>query len=128
MNNLEIALPGTILLLSFLLKLFVDRTATVPDFISAIFELPVDVAFLATSLIAAFTLSLSDKAKIGEGLISFVIYVVGAVLIVVLWRRSLRSFLSDKIWISFLLTGFGYLLCVYGLVYAVNLVTSGGRP
>lgn len=128
MNVLEIALPGTILLLSFLLKLFIDRTATVPDFISSIFELPVDVAFLATSLVAAFTLSMSDKVRVGEGLVSFVIYVVGSIFIVVFWRRSHRLFLSDKIWSSFFITVLGYILCGYGLVHAISIVTGGGQP
>ena len=67
MSALEIWLPGCILVLAFVLKLFVDRVAGVPDFIAALIELPVDIAFLAISLVAAFTISPSTSPTVPSG-------------------------------------------------------------
>ncbi len=122
MNPLEIALPGSILVLAFVLKLFVDRTATVPDLIAALFELPIDVAFLAIALVAAFTIS--EPSRAAEGLISFIIYVVGAVLVVFLGRRSHSLFFADRHWPMVGLTSVGYGLSGYALVHAVGLVSG----
>ncbi len=125
MNALEILLPGAILVLAFVFKLFVDRIATAPDFIKALLELPVDIAFLAISLVAAFTIS--NRSRAAEGLFAFVIYVVVAVLAVVLWRRSLSLFDADNHWSLAGVAILGYCICVFGLIYAVKLVT-GAAP
>jgi hypothetical protein len=122
MSALEIWLPGCILVLAFVLKLFVDRVAGVPDFIAALIELPVDIAFLAISLVAAFTIS--DQSHTSKGLIAFVIYVVGAVIVVFLWRRSQSLFVADQHLPSAGVAILGYVLCINGLIYAVGLVSG----
>lgn len=119
-KGLEVALPGIILLMAFLLKLFIDRTAKLPDVIAAILELPVDVAFLATTLVAAFTISTKDAAA--NGLVAFAVYVIGAILIVVLWRRSHRSFEADAHLTSIVLAIASYIVCAIGLVNAISMI------
>lgn len=122
MTLLEVTLPGLILFLAFVLKLVVDRTAGIPELIAAILELPVDVAFLATTLIAAFTLATKSPAE--NGLIDFVFYIVGSILVVVLWRRSARCFLAEQHLLTAGLSVPSYALSAYGLVHAVGLISG----
>lgn len=121
---IEIGLPGTILGVKFLLKLFVDRTATVVDCVSAVIALPVDVLFLAVSLIAGFTLADPQHAK--EGLLLFDIFLGLAVLTVVLWRRADSLFVSDRlVWTAVVaLLNFG--ISVSALFIAVGHLTVTG--
>ena len=123
MGILEIALPASLLALAFLLKLLIDRTATLPYFIQAILELPVDIAFLATSFIVAFTISTPEMVK--EGLFAFAIYIICSVIVVLLWRRSVRLFESEYLKTSFALATVNYMICITGLVLGVAFVTGG---
>lgn len=118
----QIILPAIILLMAFLLKLFIDRTASVADVCLSLLELPVDIAFLAMSLIAGFTIANPDQAS--KGLITFAAYVVVAVLVVVFWRRSRRYFTTDKNFIAVFLGVLNTFVCVAGLVYAVWLLSG----
>jgi hypothetical protein len=122
MASVQIGLPAAILLMAFLLKLFIDRTASNPDIIQALLELPVDVTFLAISLIAGFTIS--TPSRIQDGLLHFVIYLAGAILIVVLWRRSIRYFDSKRIFPTTIISILNFFLCIYGLLKAINLLTE----
>lgn len=91
---IEIALPGVLLLAKFLLKLVVDRSATLPDFISAILALPVDIVFLSASLLAGYVIS--SPANVKEGLILFIGCICLSLVIVFLWRRSDGLFAKDR--------------------------------
>lgn len=117
-------LPGAILFLAFILKLFIDRTVTLPDFIFAVFELPVDIAFLATTFVAAFIIT--NDGDVSSGVLSFIGYIIGSVFVVVLWRRSRLFFEHDKLLISGLVAASSYLMCGFGLIYAVGLLAGNG--
>ena len=109
MNHLEIILPGILLLIAFLLKLVVDRSLDVPNTIQAVCELPVDILFLALSFVVAHTIA--NKNNINEGLVFCYIGLAFAIVVIVLWRKSLNYFLVDnKIWI---------------LLFFINLCISG---
>ena len=101
MNQLEIILPIALLALEFVLKLFIDRSATLPVLIRSVLELPVDISFLATSLIVAFTILSPSNSE--EGLVRFVIYLIGTVLVIFGWRRSVAFFEQDHRWRAALL-------------------------
>ena len=120
MQSLEIALPVALLVLSFCLKLLIDRTATLPFFIEAVLELPVDIAFLATSLVIAFTIGTPGMVK--EGLFAFTLYVIGSIVVVLLWRRSRGFFEKEKLILSLLLAIVNYGISVAALVYSIGLV------
>jgi hypothetical protein len=117
----DILLPAIIVLMAFLLKLFVDRTASAADIFMSLLELPVDIAFLAISFVAGFTIA--NRTAASEGLTLFAVYVVVSVLVVVLWRRSRRAFTADKHLAAALLFVVNALVCVSGLVHAVRLLT-----
>jgi FtsH-binding integral membrane protein len=90
MNSLDVLLPLGLLVLAFLLKLFVDQSADVPRTIEALYSVPIDVVFLATSFAVAFTLSSPSGA--GRGLLHVLGFIIAAVVVVFLWRRSRRLF------------------------------------
>ena len=52
-----IALPAALLFVAYLLRLLVDHQVSLADLIEATIELPVEIAFLATSFVVAFTIS-----------------------------------------------------------------------
>lgn len=120
MDSLEIALPVTLLVLAFLLKLLIDRASTAPIFIQSLLELPVDIAFLAMSFVIAYTINAGDK--VGEGLLLFLIYIVSSIVIVFFWRRANSSFESNNFLITGLLTSINYFGSILGIYIAVNLI------
>jgi drug/metabolite transporter (DMT)-like permease len=121
---IEIVLPGSLLLAKFALKLFVDRSATFPDVISALLALPVDIVFLAASLLAGHAIADDDNPKTALGL--FVGCIVAAIFIVVFWRRSDDLFSKDKYITTVLFAALNYCISVFLLYVAVNLLEPGG--
>ncbi len=122
MSHLEIWLPSIILILAFALKLVVDRKAELPDFFIALLEFPVDVAFLAITLIAAYAIATGDHA--GEAIFLFAVYIVGSLFIVFLWRRSHGLFIENRHFSSFCTGTVEYVVSATGLVYAIDLLTE----
>ncbi len=94
MTFIDVALPGTILSVKVLLKLFVDRSVTSADCVGAILALPVDVVFLAVSLITGVAIASPDQTK--AGFLIFGLCVAVAILTVVLWRRSDSLFVRNR--------------------------------
>lgn len=120
MSSLEIALPATLLVLAFLLKLMIDRSSTAPLLIQSLIELPVDIAFLAMSFLIAYTINAGEK--VSEGLLLFLIYIVCSILIVFFWRRSSAMFDDDKLVVTGVLTSINYAASISGIYIAINLV------
>jgi hypothetical protein len=119
---LKVLLPGSLLLMAFLLKLFLDRKAEVPDIIRAVLELPVDVVFLSLSFVVGFILDNPSQAT-AAAFIAFC-YVGAAIVIVLFWRRSERNFLSDRFWWTFVFAAANYVLCISALVFGVQLISG----
>jgi hypothetical protein len=119
-----IGLPAIILLLSFFLKLAVDRTPDLPEFVVSLCEFPVDIAFLATSLVAAFTIG--HPNYIEKGLLSFGLYILAAAVVVLCWRRSVRYFESERPFCMFFAAAASYLISGYILGHAIALLTPAG--
>ncbi len=115
MEHLEIVLPITILLLAFILKLAIDRNVEVPNLIQAICELPVDMIFLSISFLIAFTISKPNDPS--EGLFYTISFIVCAVIVVILWRKSIKLFeIKKHLWV--------YLLCINMLISVLALFQS----
>lgn len=122
MNALEVIMPMIVLGLAFALKLFIDRTASIPDTISSTLELPVDITFLSISLIVGFTIAPSGETK--EGLAWFALYVLVAIFIVFIWRRSVKCFESNSHKSAFWLGALNYLISITAIVHSIKLVTG----
>ncbi len=117
----EIILPGILLVLAFFLKLSIDREVDIPSSIYAMLELPVDVAFLATSFIAAFTISATQPDS-EKGFVYFICYVLLAGLAIFLWRKSSRQFDAGNHGSAIGISVINYLICSACLVRAIQLV------
>ncbi len=123
MTLLEVIMPVLVLGLSFMLKLFIDRSTTAPDAIVSTLELPVDIIFLSISLIVGFIIAPSGDAK--SGLAWFAFYIFAAIFIVFLWRRSIKSFDSGSQKTVICLAGVNYFLAITALVNSIRLITGG---
>ena len=120
---IEIALPGALLLAKFLLKLIVDRSATLPDFISAILALPVDIVFLSASLLAGYAISSPHNVK--EGLVLFIGCICLSLVIVFIWRRSDGQFTRDRYLAAATLGLLNVAAATATLVYSLSLLAAG---
>jgi len=119
MEHLEIILPITILVLAFILKLAIDRNVEVPNLIQAICELPVDMIFLSISFLIAFTISKPKDPS--EGLFYTISFIVLAVVIVILWRKSLMLFeTKNHLWILLLIINL--FISVFSLLQSVDIL------
>lgn len=118
---LDIALPGILLLTKFFVKLVIDKTATLPEFISATLALPVDIVFLAASLFAGYAIAAPSK----DGTTMFAGCLFLSLFIVFLWRRSESQFMKDRYWRVVCLGTLNIALSASMLIVALNLLASG---
>lgn len=121
MNYLDIILPVALLLLSFLLKLLIDRSIDLPIAVRAICELPVDMIFLSISFLVALLISHNiDKAI---GLLYLIVYLIISIVIIVLWRRTTLIYDGGRsnYWILTLMINIFITVCC--LLYSITLLT-----
>ena len=119
MEHLEIILPITLLVLAFGLKLAIDRSVEVPTIIQALCELPVDMIFLSISFLIAFTISKPTDPS--EGLFFTIAFIVIAILVVIIWRKSLKLFeIKNGFWV--LLLCLNLTLSIFCLIQSTNIL------
>lgn len=87
-----------------------DHPVSLADLIEATIELPVEIAFLATCFVVAFTIS--TPLRVNESLLMFTIYIIGCIVVVFLWRRSLKDLEKERLRMSFALVVANYSTCV----------------
>lgn len=123
---LEIVLPIALVILAFLLKLFIDRCATVPLIIHSTYEIPVDIIFLTLSFATAYTIS--APANIGEGMCSLFTFLIVALINIVLWRRSIHLFERDYKFYSAVLFILNASISGYSLYKSIQLLSVKVSP
>ena len=123
---LNVILPIFLVILAFILKLFMDRSATWPLFIKSLYEVPVDVVFLALSFTTAFTIA--DVSNINKGICYFFISLIFSLIVVVLWRRATKLFEADSIIFSGLIFIVNGTMSSYILYKAINLIIIKVTP
>ncbi len=121
MEHLEIILPLTLLVLAFVLKLAIDRNIEVPNLIQAICELPVDMIFLSISFLIAFTIS--EPKDPSAGLFYTIAFIVLAVVVVILWRKSLKLFENkSNYWV--LLLCLNMAISIFSLIQSMDILLN----
>ena len=92
--------PGTIILLKFMLKLFVEQETNKVDLYKALLAFPVDAAFLSVSFASAVLVTIT---KANPNVIplyeSWGIFAFGLCIlipVIVLCRKSERAFIKEK--------------------------------
>ncbi|KPA09901.1 membrane protein [Candidatus Magnetomorum sp. HK-1] len=119
-DHLDLFLPIALVVLSFLLKLFIDQNVTAPLIIKSLYELPVDILFLAMSFIVAFTLS--SYNNINYGLIYLFIFFIIILFSILGWRRSIKLFENNKKIISAIIFIINFNISSFCLISSVNLI------
>ncbi|EGQ7642240.1 hypothetical protein NM092_003549 [Vibrio cholerae] len=114
-------LPGILLALAFFLKLSVDREVDIPNTIYAILELPVDILFLATSFIVAFTIAAKPPVST-TGFMYFGAYLLVSAITVFTWRKACRCFERGHIKTTIFISVVNYSLCVTALIRAIQII------
>lgn len=123
MSNLDIIMPSLVVAFAFIIKMFVDRTTTLPQAIEGLLELPADIAFFSISLVVGFIISKQSNFSIG--IFWFVLYIVFSIVIVVLWRRSINQFDKKNHKTFILLALINYLLASSMAVNIIRIMTTG---
>lgn len=119
MNSLEVILPVALLLLAFLLKLAIDRNVDIPIAIQSLCELPVDIVFLSISFAIAYTIS--DVSQNSEGLLYCFTFLIISVLVVLIWRKSIKLFDSNNKW-WILLLSINLFLSTFVLITSIGIL------
>ena len=122
MIMVEYGLPVALLLLVFLLRLFVDRSVSVPDLIVSLLEFPTSIIFLGLSFVLAFTIS--SKENLGMAIVTVIIYLIVALLVIFLGRRAVRYFEVNRLFLMGSLGFISYIMCVPALFYSIRIVVS----
>ena len=115
-------LPLLIIVLSLLLKMFVNRTTSAPQFLAGVLELPIDIVFLSMSLTVAYSISKVENVALGTSwlVLCFVIAIVS----VVFWRMSLRFFEDNKSIHCIFLATLNYLVSVLISYFSVEMIAG----
>ena len=101
-NNIDVILPIALLILTYTLRLFIDKSVDGLEFLKSLCEFSVDIIFLSLSFLIAFTIS--HKGREIEGLLYFIVYLVIAIVVIFLRRRSIKLLEGGRwIWIFILL-------------------------
>lgn len=114
----SIILPVALLVLSFMVKMSIEREVDLPKALQSIIELPTDIMFLSSSLIIAYILS--NSQDIGDGLLWFVGCVVLSIVVVLLWRKA-EVQLSKKSWHALWVSIASYAIAIPALVLSISV-------
>jgi hypothetical protein len=119
---IDIALPGSLLLAKLLLRVLIDRSVTTADWVSAILALPIDIVFLAASLVAAHTITNPENVK--DGLLQIITCLAFASFTVFLSRRSDGFFSADRYIATVLAAAINYSISMFILGSSLILLAS----
>lgn len=121
-----------LLLISFLLKLYINRKPKGMDIVKTLTEIPVDIMFTSTAFIIAYRIAEVGKLIKEEAIITkeldmninfifFIIYLCVTILVIVLWRYSKRE-LNKSVGLKKGLTYFGiaFVISFSALIFALT--------
>lgn len=117
----EVWLPVSLVVLSFFMKLLIDRSTTAPLWITSLYELPIDGLFLGLSF---FVAKVIIENTIDPFLLYIFIVVLVAFLCVFIWRRSVRCFEREKFALSIILATLNSIICGGILVWSVRTLAG----
>lgn len=117
-------LPGSVLILKFMFKLFVGHSPRLTDWLKALITFPVDMTFLGFSFGAATVTHAGRAAPAGKALVVIVLVgVICAIATTVVARSAEHQLDLSRPWRSTGLTAIGYL--VAGLVVYLSFAIGG---
>ena len=119
--HIDIILPIALLFLTYTLRLFIDRSVDGFEFLKSLCEFTVDIVFLSLSFIIAYTVT--HKEHQAEGLLYFIIYLILAVIVVFIRRRSIKL-LEIRNWCWVLLFVLNIAISVTAIFGSISLFTD----
>lgn len=111
-----IILPVALLILSFMVKMSIEREVDLPKALQSVIELPTDIMFLSSSLVIAYILA--NSTEVGNGLLWFIGCIVTSIVVVLLWRKA-ESQLSLKSWHALWISILNYAIAIPILVLSI---------
>lgn len=127
-NIPSIVLPVALLVLSFIVKMSIEREVDLPKALQSFIELPTEIMFLSSSLVIAFILSHSTyKSEVDDGLLYFVGCLILSIVVVLLWRKA-EFQLSKKSWKAFWISALSYFIAIPILVLTISLNMPEVKP
>jgi hypothetical protein len=115
-------LPVSILLVSFVIKLSVDRSVKLPHLVAAAFELPVDIMIISITVISTVVISQRESKA---SLIYLFIYLVVTIICAIAWRKSIDCLDSGTIngnRYAFTISSVSYFFSISCLLVSFSLV------
>jgi len=116
-------LPGTVLALKLLFKLTMEQQFSRLEFMKALLNFPVDIAFLSFSFGAAVLLKSQGQGVTPSlvGVIAFpIICTTLAGVVVVLCRKSDRAFVAERNLLAILFATIGYAVSLAVTFFALH--------
>jgi hypothetical protein len=126
MKPLEIILPTIILMLAILMKLLVNRSASIPLVVEAFFTLPVEMLFLALTFVSAD--AIENEKHTNTALATALALVAVGVIIVAIWRWGLSRLDKSKMFLSWALFVMNITISLAILIYVIRLITGEVKP
>ncbi len=114
----DLAFPGSVIILKFIVKLMVDQQVNGVDFLRSLLLLPIDISFLSMSFGAAVlrNVGASERRLNSTAIFAFAVACISvAIFTTFLSKRSERAFGSDKTWTALGYAALGYVVSVGAL-------------
>ncbi len=117
-----------LLILAFCLKVYLNRTPSLVDYLKACCELPVDIMFMNIAFIISYRIAqtniwIKNKATITEEMNGnfsyFVIYLVMTIGVIVLWRYADKSLNEQKLKKFTIFTIISYIIALGAMFFAL---------
>lgn len=118
----EISIAALFLAIQCVLKLLIGRIPSKLEQLEALYELPIDIAFLAASFAAVYCI----KSPVGaaQGFVSFLPCLIAAILVVFISRLSISSVDKDQLLESAAFGLMSYSISTVTLFFSMNLVSQ----
>ena len=117
----EVIFPLATLLLAACLKFSVARPVTRITALESVFELPVDIMFLALSLLAGGIITQIIDAI--DGFVTCVIFISITIIVCLLWRQSQNFLTQERIAVSATFCIIGYSFSIACIMWSIMSLT-----
>jgi hypothetical protein len=115
-------LPIMLLILQFSFKFFIDKEATLYNFVISIFELPLSIMFLSLSFYAALVMTKIEKVQLGFNW--FLITLIATFFCVFFWKRSVKNYENENLKSAFGLGMLNLVISTPLFIYSIIILTK----
>jgi hypothetical protein len=121
MLRLDIIVPIGLLIVIFLLKLFIKRDTSVPQFVNALCEFPSDIVFLGLSFLSA---TIIKNGKLDILILILLGGIVLEIVVIILWRISVKKAENNNAAFAVVISASNYIISILWLIYSVSTIIN----